>query len=126
MYFCIIGINVFFFLLSTGTMKNFDLSFFSLPPKTHLPYTCHPHCTFSFQILIHQSQLLLLCVYSCYVFLIYIGLKTRGLWSTNPAVLNLFWMNITASGVGKSKARWKLISEPMKYMSCNILDGFKD
>ena len=48
MYFCIIGINVFFFLLSTGTMKIFDLSFFSLPLKTHLPSTCHPLLYFLF------------------------------------------------------------------------------
>ena len=48
MYFCIIGIKVFFFLLSTGTMKIFDLSFFSLPLKTHLPSTCHPLLYFLF------------------------------------------------------------------------------
>ena len=35
-------------------------------------------------------------------------------------------MNIAAFGEGKSKGRQKLISEPMEYMSCNILDGFKD
>ena len=52
--------------------------------------------------------------------------KIRGLWSTEPAVLNLFWMNIAASGVGKSTARQKLISKPMEYMSHSILDGFKD
>ena len=48
MYFCIIGLNVFFFLLSIGTMKTFDLSFFSLLPKTHLPSNCHPLLYFFF------------------------------------------------------------------------------
>ena len=67
-----------------------------------------------------QMGILLPIISSC------LGLKTRGLWSTEPAVLNPFWMNIAVSGVGKSKARQKLISEPMEYMSCNILDGFKD
>ena len=67
-----------------------------------------------------QMGILLPFISSC------LGLKTRGLWSTEFAVLNLFWMNIAVSGVGKIKARQKLILEPIEYMSCNILDGFKD
>ena len=53
-----------------------------------------------------QMGILLLFISSCLV------PKTRGLWSSEPAVLNLFWMNIAASGVGKSKARQKFISKP--------------
>ena len=42
--------------------------------------------------------------------------KTRGLFFTEPSVLNLFWLNIVASGVGKSQSRKKFISDPMRYM----------
>ena len=45
-----------------------------------------------------------------------LGPHTLGLWSTDPGVLNLFWINIAASGSGKSIARTKLISEPLEYM----------
>ena len=38
------------------------------------------------------------------------------LWSTDPGVLNLFSINIAASGSGKSGARNKLIAEPLDYM----------
>ena len=48
------------------------------------------------------------------------GPRTSGLWSTEPGILNLFWMNVAASGVGKSRARKKLISEPLKYMCANM------
>ena len=42
--------------------------------------------------------------------------KTRGLFFMEPSVLNLFWLNIAASGVGKSQSRKKCISDPMQYM----------
>ena len=45
-----------------------------------------------------------------------LGPHTFGLWSTDPGVLNLFWINIAASGSGKSIPRMKLISEPLEYM----------
>ena len=45
-----------------------------------------------------------------------LGPQTLGLWSTDPGVLNLFWINIAASGSGKSIARNKLIAEPLGYM----------
>ena len=42
--------------------------------------------------------------------------KTRGLFFTEPSVLNLFWLNIAASSVGKSQSRKKFISDSMQYM----------
>ena len=45
-----------------------------------------------------------------------LGLQTSGLWSTDPGVPNLFWINIAASGSGKSIARNKLIAETLDYM----------
>ena len=44
------------------------------------------------------------------------GPKTRGLFFMEPSVLNLFWLSIAASGVGKSQSREKFISDPMRYM----------
>ena len=44
------------------------------------------------------------------------GPGTRSLFFTQPSVLNLFWMNIAASGVGKSQSRKKFISQPLEYM----------
>ena len=42
-----------------------------------------------------------------------VGPKTRGLFFTEPSVLNLFWLNIATSSVGKSQSRKKFISDPM-------------
>ena len=42
------------------------------------------------------------------------GPHTQSLFFTDPSVLNLFWMNIAASGVGKSQSRKKLISQPLE------------
>ena len=33
-----------------------------------------------------------------------------------PSVLNLFWLNVAASGVGKSETRKQLVSEPPEYI----------
>ena len=44
------------------------------------------------------------------------GPTTRSLFFTQPSVLNLFWMNIAASGVGKSQSRKKFIAEPLEFM----------
>ena len=44
------------------------------------------------------------------------GPDTHALFFTQPSVLNIFWMNITASGVGKSQSRKRLIAEPLEYM----------
>ena len=51
-----------------------------------------------------------------------LGPHTLGLWSTYPGVLNLFWINVAASGSGKSIARTKLISEPLEYMTDSNFD----
>ena len=48
-----------------------------------------------------------------------LGPKTKGLSLTHPSVLNIFWINIAMSGVGKSLTRHKFISELMDYIVCN-------
>ena len=48
-----------------------------------------------------------------------LGPKTRGHFLTRPSVLNLFWINVAASGVGKSITRQKFISQPMDYILKN-------
>lgn len=50
------------------------------------------------------------------------GPRASGLWSTEAGHLNLFWLNVAASGVGKSRARKKLISEPLEYMCTTMRD----
>ena len=47
------------------------------------------------------------------------GPKVKGLWTTEPNVINFFTLNIAASGVGKSQCQKKLISEPIKYILQN-------
>lgn len=47
------------------------------------------------------------------------GPKVKGLWTTEPNVINFFTLNIAASGVGKSQCRKKLISDPIKYVLKN-------
>ena len=56
------------------------------------------------------------------------GPKTKGLWSTRPNVLNFFTINIATSGTGKSQARKRLISEPLKYILQHVenKDKFPD
>ena len=46
------------------------------------------------------------------------GPETKASFFTQPSVLNIFWMNIAASGVGKSQSRKRLdlIAEPQEYM----------
>ena len=45
-----------------------------------------------------------------------LGPTTRGCFMTRPSVLNLFWLNVAASGVGKSETRKRLVSEPLEYI----------
>ena len=40
------------------------------------------------------------------------GPLTKGHFLTRPSCLNLFWLNIAASGVGKSQTRKQMISQP--------------
>ena len=48
-----------------------------------------------------------------------LGARTQGLFLTRGTVLNLFWINVAASGVGKSITRHRFISEPLDYMIQN-------
>ena len=48
-----------------------------------------------------------------------VGPCTKGLFLTWLSILNLFWLNIGASGTGKSQAWKKFISEPLEYMLSN-------
>ena len=45
--------------------------------------------------------------------------ETKAIFFTQPSVLNIFWMNIAASGVGKSQSRKRLIAELLEYMMCD-------
>ena len=45
-----------------------------------------------------------------------LGPTTCGCFMTRPSVLNLFWLNVAASGVGKSETRKRLVSEPLEYI----------
>ena len=45
-----------------------------------------------------------------------LGPCTKGHFLTPPSVLNLFWINVAASGVGKSVTRHRFISEPLEYI----------
>ena len=45
-----------------------------------------------------------------------LGPTTHGCFMTRPSVLNLFWLNVAASGVGKSETRKRLVSEPLEYI----------
>ena len=45
-----------------------------------------------------------------------LGPTTRGCFMMRPSVLNFFWLNVAASGVGKSETRKQLVSEPLEYI----------
>ena len=45
-----------------------------------------------------------------------LGPMTSGCFMTRPSVLNLFWLNVAASGVGKSETHKCLVSEPLEYI----------
>ena len=45
-----------------------------------------------------------------------LGPTTHGYFLTRPLVLNLFWLNVAASRVGKSETRKHLIPEPLEYI----------
>ena len=45
-----------------------------------------------------------------------LGPRTKGHFLMRPSVLNLFWINVAASGVGKSVTRHRFISEPLEYI----------
>ena len=45
-----------------------------------------------------------------------LGPKMKGHFLTRPSVLNLFWINVAASGVSKSVTRRRFITEPLEYL----------
>ena len=55
-----------------------------------------------------------------------LGPRTRGLFFTEPSVLNIFWMNVAASGVGKSQSRKKFVSDPLQYILSNSSTPLQD
>lgn len=44
------------------------------------------------------------------------GPRTKGHFLTRPSPLNLFWLNVAASGVGKSQTRTRMLTEPLTYL----------
>ena len=44
------------------------------------------------------------------------GPRTKCTFLNTPSVLNLFWLNVGASGIGKTQARRAMIADPMKYI----------
>ena len=45
-----------------------------------------------------------------------LGPRMKGLFLTRPSVLNLFWINVAVSSVGKSVMHHRFITEPLDYM----------
>ena len=54
------------------------------------------------------------------------GPNTRGSFLTRPSVLNLFWLNVAASGVGKTQTRKHMISRPLQYIMDNSKEDIQD
>lgn len=48
------------------------------------------------------------------------GPKTKCKFSTRKSCCNIFWVNVAASGVGKTQTRKRFISEPLKYLMQNV------
>ena len=55
-----------------------------------------------------------------------LGPRTKGHFLTCPSVLNLFWINVAATGVGKSVTRQCFISEPLDYIIHNSNNAVPD
>ena len=53
------------------------------------------------------------------------GPKTKGHFLTRPSCINLFWINVAASGVGKSQSRERMMSQPLGYMMENLDASFQ-
>lgn len=45
-----------------------------------------------------------------------LGPKTKANFFCTPSVLNTFWINVAASGTGKSQCRQRFISGPLEYI----------
>ena len=54
------------------------------------------------------------------------GPLTKGHFLMRPSCLNLFWLNIAASGVGKSQTRKQMISQPLQYILQNTEHSVQD
>ena len=54
------------------------------------------------------------------------GPLVRGLFLTRPSVINLFWINVAASGVGKTQSRRRMVSEPLKFILSNMDHAVED
>ena len=54
------------------------------------------------------------------------GPLVRGLFLTRPSVINLFWINVVASGVGKTQSRKRMVSEPLKFILSNTDHAVED
>ena len=55
-----------------------------------------------------------------------LGPKTKGLFLMHPSVLNLFWINVTASSVRKSLMRHRFILELMDFIMKNLQEKIKN
>ena len=55
-----------------------------------------------------------------------LGPRTKGHFLTCPSVLNLFWINVAVSGVGKSVTRQHFISEPLDFIIHNSNNAVPD
>ena len=49
-----------------------------------------------------------------------------GLFLTRPSIINLFGINVVASGLGKTQSRKRMVSEPLKYNLSNTDHAFED
>ena len=54
------------------------------------------------------------------------GPLVRGSLLTRPCIINLFWINVAASGVGKTQSRKKMVSEPLKFILSNTDHAVED
>ena len=78
-----------------------------LPPKC---FQFHNTCMETNALISLQMGVMLPFVSAC------LRPTTRGCFMMRPSVLNLFWLNVAASGVGKSETRKRLVSEPLEYI----------
>ena len=62
----------------------------------------------------------LACISSVY------GPLMEGHFLMRPSCLNLFWLNISASGVGKSQTRKCMILQPLQYILQNTDHAVQD
>ena len=54
------------------------------------------------------------------------GPLVRELFLTRPSIINLFWINVAASGVGKTQSRKRMVSEPLKFILSNTYHAVED